>query len=303
MPRPNLSLKQKLAQAQAQLDSVPNLSLKQKLAQAQAQLDSVRNPNFDAAMAEANYRNSMADQLARIEAERGLAAANSNLQGQLPPQGGGNQDFIDNKDPNRKYTDDMVNYIDPATGERTSRTRGVVPAPGSRFVPANQAGLINELQRNQNPIGGQQSTNSTAGYAQVDPMTGMQGNQSIYDSLRNYQAETYPVQTGGNSGSIGQQFGQIAQGIGRLMPQNPQVQQQQMQNYQNFLNQGMNSIASMNQDSMTNFANMQPGMPTTEPAQTSIAKPTMPVAGFGMQKSKVQPAKPSTFSNTPARFA
>jgi hypothetical protein len=35
----------------------------------------------------------------------------------------------------------MVDYIDPATGERTSRTRGVVPGPGSRFVPANKAGM------------------------------------------------------------------------------------------------------------------------------------------------------------------
>jgi hypothetical protein len=52
---------------------------------------------------------------------------------QLPPSGGG-QDFIDNRDPNKAYTMNMISYIDPATGEVTSRTNGIVPAPGSRFV-------------------------------------------------------------------------------------------------------------------------------------------------------------------------
>jgi hypothetical protein len=256
-----------------------------------APLDLVRSPNFDAAMAQQRYDQMLADMTARAKA--GQFDTRRDEVGQRPPQGpqvgGGNQDFIDNRDPNKMYTQDMVDYIDPATGERTSRTRGVVPAPGSRFVPANQAGLINELQRNQNPIGGQQSTNSTAGYAQVDPMTGMQGNQSIYDSLRDYQARTYPVPIGGNPAGIGQQFGQIPQ--------------QQMQNYQNFLQQGMQNSNTLNQGAMNNFANMQPGMQATQTASRTTPNQTMPVAGMGMQQPKqTPPRKFSTVSNTPARF-
>jgi len=137
---------------------------------------------------------------------------------------------------------------------------------------------------------GQQSTNSTAGYAQVDPMTGMQGNQSIYDSLRDYQARTYPVPMGGNPNGIGQQFGQIPQ--------------QQMQNYQNFLQQGMQNSNTMNQGAMNNFANMQPGMQATQTASTATPNQTMPVAGMGMQQPKqTPPRKFSTVRNSPARFA
>jgi hypothetical protein len=278
-----------------------------------APLDLVRNPNFNAAMAQQEYQNLVrqqsADIRARISAEQNAAEALgvkyiATMGTSKPMQTEGNQDFIDSRDPNKKYTQDMVDYIDPTTGEKTSRTRGVVPAPGSRFVPANQAGLINELQRNQNPIGGQQSTNSTAGYAQVDPMTGMQGNQSIYDSLRDYQARTYPVPMGGNPAGIGQQFGQIAQGIGRLMPQNPQSQQQQMQNYQNFLQQGIQNSNTLNQGAMNNFSNMQPGMQATQTASRTTPNQTMPVAGMGMQQPKqTQPRKFSTVRNTPARFA
>jgi hypothetical protein len=74
--------------------------------------------------------------------------------------------------------------------------------------------------------------------------------------------------------------------------------------YNNFLQQGIQRSNTMNQDAATNFANMQAGAPTTEPATPSTAKPTMPVAGLGMQKSKAIPL-PRTFStrNTPsARF-
>ena len=137
--------------------------------------------------------------------------------------------------------------------------------------------------------------------AQQGAMAGMQNNPSIYDSLRDYQAQTYPVPMNQNTAGIGQQFGQIAQGIGRLMPQIPQGQQQ-MQSYQNFLNQGMNNMASVNQGAAENFANTQPGMPTTGSAQQFTANPAMPVAGMGAQKSRPTPRKFSTVSNSPARF-
>jgi len=54
------------------------------------------------------------------------------------PLPGTGPDFIDSRQPGYNYSADMVDYIDPATGERTSRTRGVVPSPGSRFVPVNR---------------------------------------------------------------------------------------------------------------------------------------------------------------------
>ena len=276
-----------------------------------APIDVVRNPNFPAALAQQEYQNSIADFRARMLAEQNAANALgvkyiATMGTSKPMQTDGNQDFIDSRDPNKATTMDMVDYIDPATGEKTSRTRGVVPAPGSRFVPANQAGLYNELQRNQNPIGGpggQQSTNSTAGYVQVDPMDGVQNNRSIYDSLRpDYsQVGTVPMRSPENPNQSN--FGQIAQGIGRLMPQIPQGQQQQMQSYQNFLNQGMNNMASVNQGAAESFANTQPGIPTTGSAQQLTANPAMPVAGMGAQKSRPTPRKFSTVSNSPARFA
>lgn len=44
-------------------------------------------------------------------------------------------DFIDTRRPDRQYHLDMIDYIDPSTGEITSRTRGVVPVRGGRFIP------------------------------------------------------------------------------------------------------------------------------------------------------------------------
>ena len=229
-----------------------------------APLDLVRNPNFDSAMAQQDYANLMRDQRARLATERGQS---------------GNQDFIDSRDPNRKYAQDMVDYIDPATGERTSRTRGVVPAPGSRFVPANQAGLI-----------GQQSTNSTAGYVQVDP------NRAGYMPVdpNTNMPSLMPIQPPqGQQGAMASQY------------QNPQGQQQQMQNYQNFLQQGMQNSNTMNQGAMNNFANMQPGMQATQTASTTTPNQTMPVAGMGSQKPKAiqLPRTFSTRNNQSARFA
>jgi len=286
-----------------------------------APLDLVRSPNFDSAMAQQRYDQMLADMTARAKA--GQFDTRIDEVGQRPPQspqaGGGGQDFIDNRDPNKATTMDMVDYIDPATGEKVSRTRGVVPAPGSRFVPVNGSKFNPNLmpeeekqrldklvadfamqgadqreadiaRRNSLAQYGEAMRAGGAGYAQVDPMVGMQNNQSIYDSLRDYQARTYPVPMGGNPAGIGQQFGQIPQ--------------QQMQNYQNFLQQGMQNSNTMNQGAMNNFANMQPGMQATQTASATTPNQTMPVAGMGMQQPKqTPPRKFSTVSNSPARFA
>jgi hypothetical protein len=311
----------------------------------QAPLDLVRNPNFDAAMAQQNYQNSMAGMKAKIDAEQAGILSKQGPQegggqrpsdrfddyrGQLPPQGGGDPDFIQ-EDPNRKYAAVMVDYIDPATGERTSRTRGVVPGPGSRFVPANKAGMY--VQRPpQEPGGGmgglapqqpgrliqlpggdmdelvkrdiyndlmkrQRQLNPPSGTIPTDPNIGMPGlmpglmpietggsmsigtgdPRFIYNNLQPpfYQSEQGTIQIPSSEDKNAKNFGQIAQGISKLMPQIPQFpqgKQQQMQNYQNFLQQGMQNSNALNQGATGNFANMQPGMQSTQTASTAPRK-------------------------------
>ncbi len=100
-------------------------------------------------------------------------------------------------------------------------------------------------------------------------------NQNYANSMRDQQARLAAQ-------------GQYTQG--RLMgaptiPQNPQ-----MATYNNLLQQGIQRSNTMNQGSMTDFANMQPGMQATQPA------------GMGMQQSNSAPRKFSTPKNLPARF-
>ena len=300
-----------------------------------APIDVVRNPNFPAALAQQEYQNSIADFRARMLAEQNAANALgvkyiATLGTSNAMQTDGGQDFIDSRDPNKNYTMNMVDYIDPATGEVTSRTSGINPAPGSRFVryygpspqgpggdmvgfvpvsgqlppqgPQQGFGIdyIEGGQRNA-PMTPTPSQMAQFRNAQQGAMAGMQNNPSIYDSLRPPEAGINPVRN--TIGIAGQQFGQFPSGgLGNLMPQNPQGQQQ-MQSYQNFLNQGMNNMASVNQGAAANFANTQPGIPTTGSAQQPNANPAMPVAGMGARKLMPTPRKFSTVSNQPARFA
>ena len=84
--------------------------------------------------------------------------------------------------------------------------------------------------------------------------------------------------------------------------QNPSVNQ--MQDYNRMLQQGIQNSNTMNQGAMANFANMQPGMQSSQQAGATTPNQAMPVAGMGMQQPKQTslPRKLSTFSNTPARF-
>jgi hypothetical protein len=163
--------------------------------------DTVRNPNFGSAMNRQDYENFMRDQRARLDAERAS---------------GGNQDFIDTRQPGSYYMTDMINYIDPVTGEKASRTRGVEPGPGSRFRPVpNQ------------PI-------ATTGSAMP------QAGSNIT------QMEPIPSQD-----EINKRMELI-----RTLNENPRVQEsrrtppppmQQMQNYNQMLQQGMRRNQDMNQ--------------------------------------------------------
>ena len=64
----------------------------------------------------------------------------------------------------------------------------------------------------------------------------------------------------------------------------------EMQIYNNLLQQGMQRNNAMNQNAASNFANMQAGAPTTQPA---IPATTMPMAGLGAQKPKSPTPKPT----------
>jgi hypothetical protein len=220
-----------------------------------APIDAVRNPNFDAALAQQEYQNSIADFRARMLAEQNAADAMgvkyiATMGTSKPMQTEGNQDFIDSRDPNKKYTMDMVDYIDPATGEKVSRTRGVVPAPGSRFVPANQAGMYRDERGILNPIPIGGLGGMRADQAGISPEQ-----RRILDDLMAKQAQQ-PIPPGGGPG--GQQSTNPMVGYGSQQPGNmpiPNMPQNKMADFNNFLQQGMQRNNDFNQAAQ-NFAGM-----------------------------------------------
>lgn len=290
--------------------------LKQKLSDLDVKLRSMgggsakRNHRFDLEMANQNYANFMRDQQARLAAERGQYT-----QGRLMGAPSGGQDFIDSRDPNKKYAHNMVDYIDPATGEKVSRTRGVIPAPGSRFVPVNQAGMYGQRASQGSQVGGGLGglTADQAGIPvdQRKILDDLMARQKADIAARELEQQNMMKEgkftIGGTSANpiYGTMAGPVYANGSLVNP--PKAQDQAAINniraqFDQFLKQGIDRSNTMNQDAATNFANMQAGMPATEPATSNIAKPTMPIAGMGMQKSKVVPQKFSTVNNTPARF-
>jgi len=193
-------------------------------------IDTVRNPNFGAAMAQRDYFNNLSRLVAernargpeyglmpignpedarRMEAamaERNAALTSGTAQPVNDPE------FIDSRQPGYNYTANMINYVDPATGQMVARTAGIIPRAGSRFVPVDRFG-----QTPNQPI----PTSGTA-YNQIPQMS-----------------------TGGTaSAAIGNQFSQP-------MPQAQQMQnynnflQQGIQN-SNTMNQGaMTNFANL----------------------------------------------------------
>ena len=189
-----------------------------------APIDAVRNPNFDAAMAQQDYANFMADQRARLASQRGQSNA---------------EDIYNRLN---EYNIGLGEPINPQASLAAKQGRQNAEDIYNRL---NEYALgINELMRAQP------------------------------------QQAPQPIQT-------------IA-GPRSAVQMNPQ----KMQAFQNFIQQGIQRSNTMNQDTMTNFANMQPGMPTTEPATPSTARPTMPIAGIGMQKSQAKSTR--TFAPTKA---
>jgi hypothetical protein len=212
----------------------------------QAPLDLVRNPNFDAAMAQQNYDNFIAEQRARMAAQQGQFTQGS-LMGAPSGQAG-------------------------LGGLR----------PDQAGISPEQAKILDDLRKN----------NTTQG--SIDP----RNPNSIYNNLRPYVSNVGSVPMRNPQNPNQMNFDQIASGMQNMMNSNPQ---QQMQNYQNFLQQGMQNSNTLNQDAMTNFANMQAGIESTQPATATTPKPAMPIAGMGMQKSSPAPRKFSIANNPSAK--
>jgi hypothetical protein len=216
-----------------------------------APINAVRNPNFGAAMAQQDYFNNLSRLIAERNArgpeyglmpignpedarrmEAAMAERNAALTSRTA-QPVNDPEFIDSRQPGSNYTMNMINYVDPATGQMVARTAGIVPRAGSRFVPVDRFG-----QTPNQPI----PTSGTA-YNQIPPMS-----------------------TGGTaSAAIGNQFSQP-------MPQAQQMQdynrmlQQGIQN-SNTMNQGaMANFANM-QPGMQ--APQQAGTTTPNPAMPS----------------------------------
>ena len=309
--------------------------MRKKLSDLDAKLKSMRgnsaqrDPRFDARMADQNYANLMRDQQARLAAiDRRTDRITPNPEPKAPrqPRPSG-PDFVDNRDPNKYSTMNMVNYYDPATGEVTSRTSGVVPGPGSRFVQYTG-------QLPQGPNG--EDLRYIPGY--VPPQQGGQRQplppeqapftprpqfpQEVRDAIEGRNAAQNQFTQGRLMGAPSDQFGDIARRLeqsGQLPYQQPfnpnapslmpirtpgsDAQNQQMATYNNLLQQGIQRSNTMNQDAATNFANLQAGAPTTQPAAPAKANPVVPIAGMGIQpKATPAPRKFSTVNTPSARF-
>ena len=337
--------------------------LKQKLRDLDAKLKSMgggstkRDPRFDLAMANQNYKNSMAEQRARMEADRANSriapipppAQGQYTQGRLmgaptdapllfgrprpvapisasngltPAQIAENiQNSLSPNMPQGQYTQGRLMgapteqpnpnagkplYFQALEGELQKqfldKNPQLKPKPGTALTPQLiQQNYAKFLQNQMAEVNKFNAANPQ--YAQdirkPNPVLARQSEQSFLESLLDY-SKVSPDQVNVlnqlKSGYLNQGQGG---GTQPSIPQNPQ-----MATYNNLLQQGIQRGNTMNQDAASNFANMQAGAPTMQPAVPAKANPTMPIAGLGMQQPKATPAprKFSTVSNQPARF-
>jgi len=173
-----------------------------------APIDAVRNPNFDAAMADVNYRNALAQSLANYRAQNyptgGTAefAPNPNVPNLMPigGLGGMRADQAGITEDRRKILDDLM----------ARQAQKPIPPGGG--------------------LGGQQSTNPMAGYMPVDPNTNM--------------PSLMPIQIPqGQQGATASQY-QNPQGAQAAMADYNKMLQQGMQRNQE-MNQAAQNFAGM----------------------------------------------------------
>ena len=270
--------------------------LKQKLRDLDAKLKSMgggsarRDPRFDSAMANQNYANLMRDQQARIAAQQGqytqgrLMGAPTN---QPNPNAGKPQYFQALEgELQRQFLDQNPQLkLKPET------------MPTSQFMQENYAKFLQNQMAEVNKFNAA-NPQYAQDIRQPNPILARQGEQSFLEGLLDY-SKVSPSQI-----NVLNQLksGYLNEGQGGGTQ--PQIPQNAMATYNNLLQQGIQRSNTLNQDASTNFANMQAGAPTTQPAVPAKANPTMPIAGMGMQQPKATPA-PRKFStvNTPsARF-
>jgi hypothetical protein len=300
----------------------------------------VREPEFDSAMANQNFQNSLAELRARFDAERETPTPPSGPLG--GPVGsdrskrdpskeivlnfaGGEYGIRNDAAANaiaKKYNLEIVrnpdqksalpNYIFKSNGNVNDIISQIKNEPGIGYAEQNfvipPPSVGGKPQPSQRPpqgpqAGGGEGLNYKGQqfYASEQPGYGdpyFQGSQR-YQEREDYQNF---LKQGGQRPPQGPQVGG---GMGGGIPTPiPQAPQNAMATYNNLLQQGIQRSNTMNQDAATNFANMQAGAPTTQPASPAKANPVVPIAGMGMQQPKATPA-PRKFStvNTPsARF-
>ena len=147
-------------------------------------------------------------------------------------------------------------------------------AEGNKFMEANIARIIaqnpNAKEFLPKPIGSIQGMSK----AQQEAIRQFQYNQFITKSREGSQTQNQPPPA--------------------PIPQNPQ-----MATYNNLLQQGIQRSNTMNQGAMTDFANMQAGAPTTQPA---IPSPQLGGAS-SLQRGLPRPSQPKGFGSPIGRFA
>jgi hypothetical protein len=249
-----------------------------------------RNPNYDTAMAQQNYANLMRDQQARLAAQQGQFTQ-GRLMGapteQPNPNAGKPAYFQALEGELQKQFLDKNPQLKPKPGT----------APNPQLMQENYAKFLQNQMSEVNKFNA-----ANPQYAQdirrPNPEFARQSEQKFLEGLLDY-SKVSPSQI-----NVLNQLKSSYLNEGQGRATQPQVpQNQQMQNYNNLLQQGIQRSNTMNQGAMTDFANMQAGARTTQPAAPAKANPVVPIAGMGMQpKATPAPRKFSTVSNSPARF-
>jgi hypothetical protein len=240
-------------------------------------IDMVRNSGFDSAMANQNYQNSLAEQRARMAAQQGQYT-----QGRLMG--------APTEQPNPNAGKPL--YFQALEGELQKqfldKNPQLKPKPGTALNPQLiQENYAKFLQNQMAEVNKFNAANPqyTQDIRQPNPILARQSEQSFLEGLLDY-SKVSPDQVNALN-QLKSSYLNEGQGGGTQpsIPQNPQ-----MATYNNLLQQGIQRSNTMNQGSMTDFANMQPGMQATQPA------------GMGMQQSNSAPRKFSTPKNLPSRF-
>jgi len=192
-----------------------------------APIDAVRNPNFDAAMAQKNYDNFIADQRARMEMERGsVPLTQSEIDKKYIDDGQGGRVLNPVDAANLQLQFDQLR-ANIAANPGPSRNLGIdYIEGGQRYAPVNQGpqvggGMGGAIPSSMVGYGSQQPGNMPIPNMPQNKMAdfnnllqqGMQRNQDFNQAVQNFAGMGGPQKS----------FSQVAGGIGKLnrMPKQP----------------------------------------------------------------------------------